>query len=113
MNAKGGNKLYLDNITIYHGALGITESPANPFKVTVYPNPIDASSVLEINSAEPNNFVITVADALGKQARNSIQLKNTKQNTVNLENIVAQLPSGVYYLQIQSGNEIQCIKIIK
>lgn len=113
MNAKGGNKLYLDNITIYHGSLGIAESPANPFNVTVYPNPIDASSVLEINSAEPNNFVITVLDVLGKQVSNSIQLKNTKQNTINLENIVAQLPSGVYYLQIQSGNEIQCIKIIK
>ncbi len=113
MNAKGGNKLYLDNLNIYHGGLGISQSLENPFSVNVYPNPIDASSVLEINSAEPNNFTLTFVDVLGKQVSNTIQLKNSKQNKINLGNIVSEFSNGVYYLRIQSGNEIKSIKIIK
>jgi len=113
MNAKGGNKLYLDNLNIYHGGLGISESLENPFVVNVYPNPIDASSVLEINSAEPNNFTLTFVDVLGKQVSSTIQLKNSKQNKINLGNIVSEFSNGVYCLRIQSGNEIKSIKIIK
>ncbi|MFZ9848357.1 MAG: M43 family zinc metalloprotease, partial [Flavobacteriales bacterium] len=113
MNAKGGNKLYLDNINIYHGGLGIAESAENPVEVIVYPNPIDASSVLEIKSGKPNNFNITILDVLGKQVGSTIQLKNTMQDKLSLGNLLSEFSNGLYYLQVQTGNETESFKIIK
>jgi len=112
-NAKGGNKLYLDNINFYHINVGVKEYLEANFSLKVYPNPIEEESVLEINSGTIDNFNIEIYDALGKKIVEKMITNNGSNTKVNLSNLLQKETNGVYYIQVTSNNKKQSIKIIK
>ncbi len=113
VNAKGGNKIYLDNISLYHTNVGVEEQNAIDFSAVVYPNPIHSSSIIEIMSASPNNFKISLYNTLGEQLGKSLSIENSKDSKIQLTEIHDNVASGIYFLQITTGTETQRIKIIK
>ncbi|HMK19085.1 MAG TPA: zinc-dependent metalloprotease family protein [Chitinophagaceae bacterium] len=79
-------------------------------KLFVYPNPAGFEANLAFKSKTNGNSVITVINQLG-----SVVLKRTiavyeGDNIRRLD--VSSLPSGMYYIKMQNGSEIQTAKII-
>jgi len=79
-------------------------------KLFVYPNPAGFEANLAFKSKVNGNSVITVINQLG-----SVVLKRTiavyeGDNIRGLD--VSSLASGMYYIKMQSGSEIQTAKII-
>lgn len=113
VNAKGGNKLYLDNISMYHINVSVEEQNASEFSTYIYPNPINSNSIIEINSSTPNNFKISLYNALGEQIGQSVSVLNSKDSKLPLSEIQENIASGIYFLQVNAGSETRRIKIIK
>ncbi|TAG99939.1 MAG: T9SS C-terminal target domain-containing protein [Sphingobacteriales bacterium] len=71
----------------------------NNFDFKVFPNPVDIEFSLQCPSTTPKNLEITVYDVTGKKIKIFItELKN------QLKFNVADLPSGVYILQVKQQN---------
>lgn len=79
-------------------------------KFSVYPNPAGAVTNLAFNSAVNGSSLVTVTNQLG-----SIVLRKTIPVTQgeNIRNLdVSRLVSGIYFIKIQNGAEIQTTKIV-
>jgi PKD repeat protein len=109
VEAKGGNKLYLDNIKIFHGNVGITDLQNQNFTAKVFPNPIDQSSVLMIESNNIENISVSLHDVLGRKISS---INNLESNAVNLNEAFAPQEKGIYFLKIFNGIEIKTISIL-
>jgi hypothetical protein len=93
--------------------VGIEENNIFEFTANVYPNPLNATSMISINSATPASYKISLFDAVGKQVGDEIQIKNTTQYTSQINDFSNDLSSGIYFLQIISGDTKQILKIIR
>ncbi len=109
IEAKGGNKLYLDNIKIFHGNVGISDLKNQNFTAKVFPNPIDESSVLVIESDNIENLSVTLHDVLGRKLG---ALNNLQSNTIALNEAFPPQEKGLYFLKIFNGVEIKTISIL-
>ncbi|MCX6180597.1 MAG: M43 family zinc metalloprotease [Bacteroidetes bacterium] len=107
--AKGGNKLYLDNIKFFHGNVGISNIASQNFNAVVYPNPIDETSVLIVEAENLAKIRVELHDVLG---RNLLSLSNLNSNTVQLNQLFPKMESGIYFLKIFNGVEIKTISIL-
>lgn len=77
-------------------------------EIVIAPNPV--TERIQIKNFEVDGpVVITVFDALGRKI---VSEKNTILNG-SVEMMVAEIPSGVYYVQVVSGSSRQSQKIIK
>lgn len=65
-------------------------------KFTFYPNP--ASDVINFHNGNDNGFNIVIFNQLGAQ------VKVASSNTADCKVLVSDLPSGIYFAQIQSQN---------
>lgn len=91
-------------ITIQEGN-GILSSPEEDLlEWSVYPNP-SASGIFKINRNVSTEMEISVMDV---QCKNLFK-QRTNTNEINLSN----LSDGVYFLRIQSGNQVKVHKLIK
>ncbi len=77
--------------------------------VTIYPNP--AQSYLQVNLlASDQEQVLTITDTYGRVLETRTIAENSSSFLLeNLDNLNA----GVYYLQLQSGNEVTSKTFIK
>lgn len=94
----------IDNFTTTQSSVGIAENN-NSLKFDVYPNPFNAS--LTINLNDLLETTISVTDVTGK-------IVFTQQLTeMNATLDLNFLQSGIYFLQLNSGNKVSVKKIIK
>jgi hypothetical protein len=97
--------------------IGIEEPAVGPGKsgqlgVSVYPNPFDGSITFEYFLDEDALVNFSILDHLGRQVALLVNEKQHKGKQVvawNAEN----LPSGVYYCRLKTGNQLISKKIIK
>lgn len=77
----------------------------------VYPNPFNSTTTIEFSLAVSSNTSLAIYDVLGKEV---IRLINGFQNSGNHSVIWSanNVPSGVYFCRIESGNYLQIKKII-
>ncbi len=77
-----------------------------------YPNPFGASTTLRFDLAAPSEVTLTVYDVLGKRvavlARDATYAPGTHEITWQPPN----LPSGVYFAQLQAGEALRAIKLV-
>ena len=77
--------------------------------ISLYPNPTSGNAMLAFNLAEANNLTITLYNAMGEtlqvQTERGIQAANIALNTNNLA-------SGVYFVQINNGNQYAVKQLI-
>ncbi len=84
------------------------ETTTNSVKITVYPNPF--SSQIFIGSNNPADLAGTTVrlyDITGKLYK--VQLLQSAKNSIS----VGDLPSGIYFLKVEGGNNTQVFKLIK
>lgn len=76
----------------------------NDQKVSAYPNPVQ--NELHVSAEQPITNV-SVFNTLGQQ----VLAKTINANDANLD--VSALHAGTYFVKIESGNEMQTVKVIK
>lgn len=109
LNSSGdaGSQLWVDDMTLYSGNIGINEEDYISNKVSIYPNP--ATDFVNISTTDlPTNLKLFVYDMNGKM----IMSKTMNSNNYQLE--ISELPNGVYGVVIQDNfNLIHRSKIVK
>lgn len=90
--------------TEFVNTMGITDF--NDAALTVYPNP--TTSIVNIISKENHTIdTLTISDVSGK----TVQTKTV--NTTSAVVDLSKLETGIYFIKINSGNNIKFLKIIK
>jgi hypothetical protein len=79
-------------------------------KLFVFPNPAGFEASLAFKSKVNGNSEITVINQLGSVVLRKSLAVNEGDNLKKLD--VSLLSSGMYYIKIQNGSEIQTAKII-
>jgi len=87
------------------GSVGIDEQ-ANNIYLSIYPNPV--TSQLTLNTNEKTNS-INIIDISGKVVKTIPIAIDTTTNTIDVSN----LTKGIYFLQVQTENDIVSVKFIK
>lgn len=80
------------------------EQPENITLCNVYPNPFSESAVLKLDLDGSTNYTLNLFDLAG-QAIQTTNIKSTEQIEVER----GSLPSGIYFFQLRTVNEIQAI----
>lgn len=77
--------------------------------VTLYPNPANLKSVVTINERTGLTAKVIVYNLQGSSITTLEQ--NIQSNDEHVELNTAELPSGLYFVQIQFGDELYCEKV--
>ncbi|TAL68687.1 MAG: T9SS type A sorting domain-containing protein [Bacteroidetes bacterium] len=86
------------------GPVGVNEIPFKANDISIYPQP--AKDIVNVRfKSNVNSIVIHLIDYLGKEVSTPIELKNQAENIVIPINL-NPLPSGMYYLTIQTDEGI-------
>jgi len=89
---------------------GINESPVDLETFKVYPNPATESLNVSFELKESNNVVVEFIDITGR----TLKTKNLGSRTANVYNEkidVAQLPMGLYMLNVRTDNSVVSKKV--
>ena len=107
VNDRPLNDVVMDSIRVTQFPLSIQNPLEDGFDVAIYPNPVNSQSIVEIQSHDVRNAVVSVYNQTGALVRNSEVLLMVGRNHIGLHNFeVSQLPTGVYYMTISSGEII-------
>ena len=79
-------------------------------RLSVFPNPAGYDANLAFRSALNTNSVITIINQLGSVVLKRTIAANEGENVRKLD--VSSLASGMYYIKIENGTEIQTAKIV-
>ena len=77
----------------------------NKIKLSVYPNP--ANDYIKFTNSISSNATITISNTNGKIVKSTVATENT--NSIS----VANLPSGIYIINIKEGNNLYTSRFIK
>ncbi|RDV16815.1 T9SS C-terminal target domain-containing protein [Pontibacter diazotrophicus] len=91
--------------------LDAEEQLADARSLVVYPNPIEAATVIELNNSYRGAVSLQVVDVTGRILRTVKAQKGqqTLQQELNLQN----LAGGLYYLQVEQGGQKSTRKLVK
>ncbi len=87
-----------------------TENIASLGSLSIAPNPTKGNTVLNVNFTETVDLNIRLTNTVG-QVISVQEFVNTSAETVDFN--LNELPSGVYFLSLQVGNEIHTERLIK
>jgi PKD repeat protein len=107
----GGNNLYLDHINLYPESMAnIQEEIAD--NLEVYPNPVNDNMVISMDVYDAANYTISLTNTLGQVVSNVYtgELLSGEQ-VINYS--TESLPSGIYFLNIESNGHLKTTKVIK
>jgi hypothetical protein len=87
----------------------VEENILNPVKVSIFPNP--ASEVVNIEFDTPTDAIVTVylINNQGKLVKTEQIGTATTKKEINLQDI----SSGIYYLRIMKGKQVNVYKVVK
>lgn len=110
----GGNDVYLDDINIGGGTVGIDNSFNSIASFNVYPNPTNAGAKISFNLlSDVQNLSIVVKNALGQNVTNIIngEAFNSGKYTLNIDE-QRQLSTGIYFIEFNADNNVKTQKLI-
>jgi D-alanyl-D-alanine carboxypeptidase len=105
-----GNNLYIDNIFL--DLLTAADEPKPFTTLSTYPNPFTTAVWFTYYLPEPSKISLRVFDSYGKlvaEPVNSFQQKGEQKIEWNGGN----LPAGIYFFRLQTGNHLITEKIVK
>lgn len=100
-----GNYTYSKAITISVDVKGISVS-------VVYPNPFSKRVQVKLDCLKPEQITIRVIDANGTVVRTQMANTQKGENNIVIQN-VAELPGGVYYLEVIGDHRSMKTKLMK
>ncbi len=99
----GGNWLYIDNLRVGENFVDLTEE--ENVGVNIFPNPSDGSAKIEISLKSQKQVFVELFNVLGK----SITVKdfnlNKGLNSINLDDIYLNIPTGNYVINITTNTD--------
>ncbi len=105
-----GNNLYIDDININGNILGVNEILAEEFGVSIHPNPVHGSAVLEMELKENAPVAIDLYDVLGKKV--STIAKSIFNSGKHKFEILNKNYEGVYFVRLNINNNVFNQKIV-
>nr|MBA3901217.1 T9SS type A sorting domain-containing protein [Bacteroidota bacterium] len=106
------NNIYLDDIEVSIGNVGIDEIENEAFGLNVFPNPNRNGQILNLTYTTQGNAKINVADVLGKVVYTYRDQKGAGEHTMALSTNEVNMGPGVYFITISDGNHTQTKKVI-
>jgi PKD repeat protein len=103
------NNLYIDDINIT-GTVSVEELE-NDFDVNVYPNPVNANSVISLTTTSEDAVVIRLIDITGKEVA-VVNQNKLKRGTYTFPIGNYDLPAGMYFITAQAGNRKHTMKFV-
>jgi photosystem II stability/assembly factor-like uncharacterized protein len=94
-----GNSLYIDNINISDLSVGLSETKNANIGLSIYPNPINAGEILNLN-LPVGNATIKIISLEGKK------IIEKKLSNISKVEIPANISKGNYILNIETENNI-------
>lgn len=85
---------------------------ANSIGLEIYPNPVDVQANIEYHLNSEGSVNIHLLDASGRLVKNMNQ-GNQTPGSHKLSFTMGDLPTGLYYLRVQSGNQVRVEKLVK
>lgn len=109
--SNGGNNVYLDDINISGTTAGIDDVAGN-IDFNIYPNPVDANSVIAFSLMQKQSVDIRIMDVLGREVATvfSGSLNAGEHKYTVDEN--AQLSSGIYFVKVSVDGQSFSKKMI-
>lgn len=92
--------------------VGVDETSISNGGVSVYPNPMSATSTIQLNLNKREYTVVELYNLVGDKV-STIAATEYPQGTSQISWNSADLASGVYFIQVTAGVEKQTIKVIK
>ena len=109
-----GNILYIDNVNIGCGTVGIDNEDDNTIEFKIYPNPSTDDASLYVNSINSAKMKVNITDLTGKVIFSKEYYTNNKKLKLSLnEELGFSLNAGVYLVNISDGKTIKTQKIVK
>lgn len=105
---RGGNNLYLDNISIYQGywdPVGLEELTRNIF--SLYPNPAEDVIRIESLGSISQTIVVQIFDLKGAPQSKAMTLG--EDGSVEIHH----LSKGLYMLKVQYGDKVEFLRFVK
>ena len=81
-----------------------------------YPNPFNPSTVIDIETVEASDLMVSVFDAIGRMVNNLVNSYleagrySVKWNGMDANGM--SMPTGVYFARVQSGMDMHTQKMI-
>jgi hypothetical protein len=76
-----------------------------------YPNPFNPSTIIECQTTKYELLTLKVFDSLGREVA-MLMNEFTYPGTYIIEWNASGMPSGTYFCQLRSGNELQTKKLV-
>ncbi|HWR32048.1 MAG TPA: alpha-amylase family glycosyl hydrolase [Chitinophagaceae bacterium] len=93
-------------------AVGGPGNSANDLRATVYPNPVQLSSVIEIYVPVTGNINIGLINETGQLLKNIYNEMLVKgKHIISLDGKINNLPAGIYLMKIQSAGKTVITKV--
>ena len=101
----------LDSLSITIGDVGLSPIIPDAFTLTVYPNPFNPRTVIDIHNFRSDNSVINIYNIQGDLVD---QLMNgfVEAGNVELTWDASEMPSGVYIVRMLAGKTMRSQKIV-
>lgn len=88
-------------------------SETGRYNLAVYPNPLQSTSILQVDVEQPGDMIMQVINTNGQMIYESVQANlNTGKHTIGLP-FFETLANGVYYIKMYSANSVNTLKVIK
>ena len=107
------NNIYIDDINIVNGTVGINEAENNSFNFNTFPNPASESFDISYTLMHAEDLTINLYDVQGrliKQIESKHETPGTYQNRVFAKSF--GLASGVYMLKMFTTDGVVSKKLI-
>lgn len=105
------NYIFLDNVELRSGAVGIEEVVLNT-NLTIAPNPVKDQAQIKFDLSNNSNVAVEVTNLIGQRVQYIAPLMYTNgQNTITLN--TANLPAGVYMVNVITDQGIMTSKMVK
>jgi len=108
------NEMYVDNFWFGNTPLSIEIEGTNPLMFSLdqnYPNPFNPSTKIKYSVPQLSQVQIKVFDVLGNDIETLVN-EDKPIGTYELNWNAANLPSGVYFYQLQAGNFVETKKML-
>jgi hypothetical protein len=110
-NARGHSLLEVDELSFNAFVTGIPAENSYSNKFNVFPNPFTETTQIQFELPEADWVTIYVFDRIGHQVKSLAKtFMNSGSHTITLD--TEQLSSGVYFLTLLSGNQIQTRPVV-
>lgn len=108
----GGNNIYIDNINLYPVSMTSIDEQSKNNALTVFPNPTNGQTNIQMYGEEGIEYLITIHSALGQQI-DLIHQGTVNTGLNNFEYNTSELAKGLYIIRIESEGLVSTVKLVK